>query len=145
MALKPEFERTVEECDPYVKSKFESILATLHSTVSSVIFSFLHLFYVNIFIQGVKALEDFIESLRSDSVTQLPPDATVHELTSNVLMFLEQLLEYTDTIGRVLAQDPTYNLQLDKIRSSDRNKALLGFYISNYLKEINKSLIPNFF
>lgn len=80
--------------------------------------------------KGAKALEDFIESLRSDSVTQLPKDGTVHELTSNVLMFLEQLLEYADTLGRVLADDPGYSLQLDKLKSSDKNKALLGLYIS---------------
>lgn len=64
-------------------------------------------------------------------MTQLPKDGTVHELTSNVLMFLEQLLEYTDTIGRVLKQDPTYNAQLEKLHSNDKNKALLGLYISN--------------
>lgn len=80
----------------------------------------------------MKALEDFIESLRLDSVTQLPKDGTVHELTSNVLMFLEQLLEYTETIGRVLDQDPSYSNQLDRLRASDRNKALLGLYISKF-------------
>ncbi|GJQ81880.1 hypothetical protein Trydic_g9905 [Trypoxylus dichotomus] len=122
MVLKPDFERTVEECDPYVRSKFESILTTLQST-------------------GVKALEDFIESLRSDSVTQLPPDGTVHELTSNVLMFLEQLLEYTDTIGRVLSQDSNYNIHLDRIKSHDKNKALLGFYIKKVLVQLNHTLI----
>lgn len=85
--------------------------------------------------QGVKALEDFIESLRLDSVTQLPKDGTVHELTSNVLMFLEQLLEYTETIGRVLDQDANYSNQLDRLRVSDRNKALLGLYISEFVKK----------
>lgn len=34
LALKPEFERTVEHCDINVKSKFTSILTTLHTTVS---------------------------------------------------------------------------------------------------------------
>lgn len=109
--LKPEFERTVEECDLNVKSKFDSILVMLHST-------------------GAKALEDFIESLRSDSVTQLPSDGTVHELTSNVIMFLEHLVDYIDTIGIVLGQDPSYARQLDKLRSQDTHKALLGLYIS---------------
>lgn len=75
-------------------------------------------------------MEDFIESLRTDSVTQLPRDGTVHELTSNVLMFLEQLLEYTETLGRVLADNPGYSIQLEKLRIGDKNKALLGLYIS---------------
>jgi exocyst complex protein 7 len=121
-SLKPEFERTVEECDLNVKSKFDSILGMLHST-------------------GSKALEDFIESLRSDSVTQLPSDGTVHELTSNVIMFLEQLLDYTDTIGMVLAQDPSYARQLDKLKAADINKALLGLYIKKVLVQLNHTLI----
>lgn len=65
-------------------------------------------------------------------MTQLPSDGTVHELTSNVIMFLEQLLDYTDTIGMVLAQDPSYARQLDKLKAADINKALLGLYISNF-------------
>lgn len=78
----------------------------------------------------MKALEDFIESLRLDSVNLLPRDGTVHELTSNVLMFLEQLLEYLDTIGHILEEDPNYNSQLDKIKGADKFKVLLGLYIS---------------
>ncbi|KAK4874727.1 hypothetical protein RN001_014087 [Aquatica leii] len=122
LVLKPDFERTIEECDPHVKSKFDSILYTLHAA-------------------GAKALEDFIESLRSDSVTQLPKDGTVHELTSNVLMFLEQLLEYTDTLGRVLADDPNYCLQLDKLKTTDKNKAILGLYIKKVLVQLNHTLL----
>lgn len=60
----------------------------------------------------------------------LPKDGTVHEVTSNVLMFLEQLLEYSDTIGRVLYEDANYNSQLDKLKGADQSKALLGLYIS---------------
>lgn len=57
----------------------------------------------------------------------------MHELTSNVLIFLEQLLEYIDTIGNVLAQDPGYSMQLDKMKTSDKKKALLGLYISKVI------------
>lgn len=35
LALKPEFERTVANCDINVKSKFTSILTTLHTTVKT--------------------------------------------------------------------------------------------------------------
>ncbi|KAK5640808.1 hypothetical protein RI129_009355 [Pyrocoelia pectoralis] len=122
LILKPDFERTIEECDPNVKSKFDSILHTLHTT-------------------GAKALEDFIESLRSDSVTQLPKDGTVHELTSNVLMFLEQLLEYISTLGRVLMDDLNYSSQLDKLKATDKNKAILGLYIKKVLVQLNHTLL----
>lgn len=90
-------------------------------------------------------MEDFIESLRLDSVTQLPKDGTVHELTSNVLMFLESLLEYTNTLGRVLSEDPSYNLQLDKLKTNNKNKALLGLYISNFCKFKPNNLITKKF
>ncbi|XP_018576736.1 exocyst complex component 7 [Anoplophora glabripennis] len=121
-SLKPDFERTVEQYDLNVKVKFDQILQMLHMT-------------------GSKALEDFIESIRSDSVTQLPTDGTVHEMTSNVIRFLEELLDYTDTIGIVLEQDPNYSRQLSKLKSSDSNKALLGFYIKKVLVQLNHTLI----
>ncbi|VEN53710.1 unnamed protein product [Callosobruchus maculatus] len=116
--LKPDFERTVEQYDLNVKLKFDQILQMLHST-------------------GSKALEDFIESIRSDSVTQLPSDGTVHEMTSNVIMFLEQLLDYMDTIGIVLEQDPNY---AKKFKAGDC-KALLGLYIKKVLVQLNHTLI----
>ncbi|CAH0564541.1 unnamed protein product [Brassicogethes aeneus] len=120
-SLKPEFEKTVEQCDLHVKQKFDSILKMLQST-------------------GVKALEDFIESLRSDSVTQLPSDGTVHELTSNVIMFLEQLLDYTDVICKVLSEEQNYSRALDKmVKGSD--KALLGLYIKKVLVQLNHALV----
>ncbi|CAG9832558.1 unnamed protein product [Diabrotica balteata] len=120
--LKPEFERTVEEYDLNVKQKFDQIIQMLHAT-------------------GAKALEDFVDSIRSDSVTQLPSDGTVHEMTSNVIMFLEQLLDYTDTIGIVLEQDQNYSRQLGKLKFSDRSKALLGLYIKKVLAQLNHTLI----
>nr|CAD7462409.1 unnamed protein product [Timema tahoe] len=114
LTMKPEFERTVEGCDFYVRSKFASILNTLHGT-------------------GSKALEEFVESVRSDPSTQLPKDGTVHELTSNVLVFLEQLLDYVDTIGGVLSQESLYSNALTLVPNAskvDKNKVLLGIYIS---------------
>ncbi|KAL3274667.1 hypothetical protein HHI36_016047 [Cryptolaemus montrouzieri] len=121
-SLRPEFEKTVYDCDLNVKAKFDSILSMLHST-------------------GSKCLEDFIESLKSDSVTQLPSDGTVHELTCNVITFLEQLLDYIDTIGIILANDPGYAQQLVKMNVSDQNKALLGLYIKKVLVQLNHTLI----
>nr|CAD7267392.1 unnamed protein product [Timema shepardi] len=106
LTMKPEFERTVEGCDFYVRSKFASILNTLHGT-------------------GSKALEEFVESVRSDPSTQLPKDGTVHELTSNVLVFLEQLLDYVDTIGGVLSQESLYSNALTLVPNAskvDKNK-----------------------
>lgn len=85
----------------------------------------------------MRALEDFIENVRNEQTSQLPKDGTVHELTSNVLMFLEQLTEYIDTVATILVQDPTYN-PIPNPKASmkggalDENfkRALLGAYIS---------------
>jgi len=112
--MRPEFERVVEGCE--MRSKFASILNTLHTT-------------------GAKALEDLVDNIRCDPSTQLPRDGTVHELTSNVLVFLEQLLDYTDTIAGVLEQEPAYTSALAQTghAHSDRatrNRVLLGIYMS---------------
>lgn len=122
--MRPEFNRTVEGCDFNVRSQFNNILNTLHTT-------------------GAKALEDFIENVRSDTSSGLPKDGTVHELTSNVLVFTEQLLEYIDTIAGVLGQDPAYNnafLQVPNNSKVDKNKALLGIYIKKVLSQLNYTL-----
>lgn len=89
--------------------------------------------------QGSKVLEDFVEHIKSDSNTSLPRDGTVFQLTSDVLFFLEQLLEFIDIIGTVLAQDSSYsnalaNLHFDADRGPvDKNKILVGIYISKQL------------
>ena len=85
--------------------------------------------------QGAKALEDLIESIRADPSTQLPKDGTVHELTSNVLVFLEQLLDYADTIAGVLEKEPAYAAALHHAglaNRPERARALLGIYVSKY-------------
>lgn len=56
-------------------------------------------------------------------------------MTSNVLVFTEQLLDYVDTIAGVLAQDSVYSNAFSLIPNNakiDKNKALLGVYISKY-------------
>lgn len=81
-------------------------------------------------------LEDFVEHIKSDSNLSLPRDGTVYQLTSDVLFFLEQLLDYISIIGTVLAQDVTYTnaataIFADSKRGpSDKNKVLLGIYVS---------------
>ena len=57
----------------------------------------------------------------------LPKDGTVAESTSNVIVFLEQLIEYADTAGTVLNRnetDPTYSSK------TTTHRILLGSYIS---------------
>jgi exocyst complex component 7 len=88
-------------------------------------------------------LEEFTENVHGDSSSQLPSDGTVHELTSNVLMFLEQLTDYTDTIGSILVAEPAYAHALASAPGrADKNRTLLGIYISTfdnlYLVQLHK-------
>ena len=93
---------------------------------------------ISLFFKGAKALEDFIESIRTEPSTQLPRDGTVHELTSNVLVFLEQLLEYVDQIGNVLREEVQYRPALAKASAgADPCRVLLGSYISKRIKVFN--------
>lgn len=74
--------------------------------------------------------------MRNDTNSQLPKDGTVHELTSNVLVFLEQLTEYIDTIAGVLLKDPSYSTPLSKLNCTNKDKAVIGMYISELLINI---------
>lgn len=94
---------------------------------------------------GAKALEQFLELIRSESggnlvgmssgSTNVPKDATVHELTSNVIWFLEHLNEHWDVIGGILQLDPAYNNHLEALPRSpnsaeEKKRILLGIYYS---------------
>lgn len=46
-----------------------------------------------------KSLNEFVESVKNDLVVKMPPDGTVHELTSNVMMMLERLLSFVDMVS----------------------------------------------
>lgn len=92
-------------------------------------------------------VSEFIDTVRNDGnsslvtgntliSTNVPKDATVAELTSNTIWFLEHLYEYYEIIGSILQHDSVYNnplqqlLQNKQLNADQRNKALLGIYIS---------------
>lgn len=71
--------------------------------------------------------------------SNVPRDATVHELTSNTIWFIEHLYEHYNVIADILQQDVVYVSQLDVITSQkvlpveERNKMFLGLYISEFV------------
>lgn len=89
---------------------------------------------------GTKALEQFLELVRNESggnlvaTTSVPRDATVHELTSNAIWFLEHLSDHWDVIGGILQADSGYSHQLDALQKfhtpEEKKRALLGIYYS---------------
>lgn len=120
-AVKPEFEKALEGCPAPTRSRMASLISMLDST-------------------GAKSLEEFVDNIRNDPERQsnMPKDGTVHELTSNTMLFLEQLLDYCDTAGAMLlTQDPT---SLPNVQNLDRPKLKLAEYITKVLSSLGLNL-----
>lgn len=150
--LQPDIDRTY---DIQQREQLNKILHKLEYTVyieySNSTVSFIYIYYYTYtkLFQGAKALEHFLEMIKGESSTNLvsmssstlgyvnvPKDATVHEITSNTIWFIEHLCDHYDAIGVILRPDVLYSTQLDTIlmkkqlSEEDRNKALLAIFIS---------------
>ncbi|KAJ3371109.1 Exocyst complex component 7 [Allomyces arbusculus] len=51
---------------------------------------------------ALKIIPDFLEEVKQPGKGSLPPDGTVHELTSNTMSFMKKLLEYPDSTESIL-------------------------------------------
>lgn len=125
-SMQPEYDRLLTNCQTSIRSKFAAIISMLQETC-------------------VKALEGFVESVKSDGERALPKDGTVHEVTSNALIFTEQLLEYASTLSPMLQRDQSLSAALANLpRGLDQNllaKALLGAYIKRVLVNLGLALV----
>ncbi|XP_064171357.1 exocyst complex component 7 isoform X2 [Anguilla rostrata] len=103
---------------------------------------------------GAKALEEFADSIKNDPDKEynMPKDGTVHELTSNAILFLQQLLDFQETAGAMLASQvlgDTYNIPLDPRESSSSassyssefSRRLLSTYICKVLGNLQLNLL----
>lgn len=128
MDLKPMNDRTLEGCDATVRAKYNTMIQQFVSC-------------------GGLSLDGFIDAIRADATTKekMPKDGTVFQLTSNVLLLLEQLLDYVETIAAILQQDTSYNQTLlrlpRKISVHERSAALVGLYIKKVLVQLNLTLV----
>lgn len=109
------------------------------------------------FMTGKSALDQFIESIKNEGSGQVPltsssgnfpKDATVHQLTSDVIWFLDHLFPYYEIIGPILAQDQVYAQPLQQIstmkslnQEDQKNRALVGIYFRKVLTELNFTII----
>jgi exocyst complex protein 7 len=84
-----------------------------------------------------KALSDFVIFVKSDpeKQSQLPRDGTVHEFTSNVMAYLEQLLLFHDVVGWCLSQA--------KEKRSDVSERELRRILGQYLRSGTDALKDN--
>uniref|UniRef100_M4AQR1 Exocyst complex component 7 n=1 Tax=Xiphophorus maculatus TaxID=8083 RepID=M4AQR1_XIPMA len=83
---------------------------------------------------------EFDSTLQNDPDKEynMPKDGTVHELTSNAILFLQQLLDFHETAGAMLASQETSSASSS---TSDFNKRLLSSYICKVLGNLQLNLL----
>ncbi|XP_072339913.1 exocyst complex component 7 isoform X13 [Scyliorhinus torazame] len=107
--MKQEFDQVLQGTAASTKNKLPVLITSMEMT-------------------GAKALEEFADSIKNDPDKEynMPKDGTVHELTSNAILFLQQLLDFQDTASAMLASQET------------------GSSTSNYNSEFSKRLLSNY-
>uniref|UniRef100_A0A8C0HPB5 Exocyst complex component 7 n=1 Tax=Buteo japonicus TaxID=224669 RepID=A0A8C0HPB5_9AVES len=142
--MKPEFDQVLQGTAAGTKNKLPGLITSMETT-------------------GAKALEEFADNIKNDPDKEynMPKDGTVHELTSNAILFLQQLLDFQETAGAMLASQGTYmhgtclgmevpspnrkvlgNLQLNLLSKSKvyEDPALSAIFLHNNYNYILKSL-----
>ncbi|XP_053424931.1 exocyst complex component 7 isoform X7 [Nycticebus coucang] len=132
---KPEFDQVLQGTAASTKNKLPNLITSMETI-------------------GAKALEDFADNIKNDPDKEynMPKDGTVHELTSNAILFLQQLLDFQETAGAMLASQvlgDTYNIPLDPREtsssassySSEFSKRLLSTYICKVLGNLQLNLL----
>lgn len=132
--LQPDIEKI---CNQEQKNQLSGVMKKFHMT-------------------GKAALDQFIESIKNEGLSQVqltsssnfPKDATVHQLTSDTLWFLEHLFRYYEIVGPILGQDSIYSQPLQQIstikslsQEDQKNRALIGIYYRKVLTELNFTII----
>uniref|UniRef100_A0A1A7YEJ7 Exocyst complex component 7 n=1 Tax=Iconisemion striatum TaxID=60296 RepID=A0A1A7YEJ7_9TELE len=118
---KSEFDSTLQGTAASTKNKLPTLITSMETI-------------------GAKALEEFADSIKNDPDKEynMPKDGTVHELTSNTILFLQQLLDFHETAGAMLASQETSSASS---YTSDFNKRLLSTYICKVLGNLQLNLL----
>uniref|UniRef100_A0A8C5R839 Exocyst complex component 7 n=1 Tax=Leptobrachium leishanense TaxID=445787 RepID=A0A8C5R839_9ANUR len=119
---KPEFDKVLQGTAASTKNKLPNLITSIETT-------------------GAKALEDFADSIKNDpdKENSMSKDGTVHELTSNAILFLQQLLEFQETAGAMLASQE--NSSAASSYSSEFSRRLLSTYICKVLGNLQLKLL----
>ncbi|KFW04319.1 Exocyst complex component 7, partial [Fulmarus glacialis] len=130
--MKPEFDQVLQGTAAGTKNKLPGLITSMETT-------------------GAKALEEFADNIKNDPDKEynMPKDGTVHELTSNAILFLQQLLDFQETAGAMLASQvlgDTYNIPLDPREEhvparSHCFRRLLSTYICKVLGNLQLNLL----
>ncbi|XP_054454484.1 exocyst complex component 7 isoform X3 [Anoplopoma fimbria] len=119
---KAEFDSTLQGTAASTKNKLPTLITSMETI-------------------GAKALEEFADSIKNDPDKEynMPKDGTVHELTSNAILFLQQLLDFHETAGAMLASQETSSSASSY--TSEFNKRLLSAYICKVLGNLQLNLL----
>ncbi|KAG9267539.1 exocyst complex component 7 isoform X11 [Astyanax mexicanus] len=119
---KPDFDSTLQGTAASTKTKLPTLITSMETT-------------------GAKALEEFADSIKNDPDKEynMPKDGTVHELTSNAILFLQQLLDFQETAGAMLASQETSSSASSY--SSEFSRRLLSTYICKVLGNLQLNLL----
>ncbi|XP_077406875.1 exocyst complex component 7 isoform X2 [Vanacampus margaritifer] len=119
---KADFDATLQGTAASTKNKLPALITSMESI-------------------GAKALEEFADSIKNDPDKEynMPKDGTVHELTSNAILFLQQLLDFHETAGAMLASQESTSSSSSY--TSDFNKRLLSTYICKVLGNLQLNLL----
>ncbi|XP_051770290.1 exocyst complex component 7 isoform X10 [Ctenopharyngodon idella] len=118
---KPDFDTTLQGTAASTKNKLPALITSMETT-------------------GAKALEEFADSIKNDPDKEynMPKDGTVHELTSNAILFLQQLLDFQETAGAMLASQESSSSASSY--SSEFSRKLLSTYIYKVLGNLQLNL-----
>jgi len=89
---------------------------------------------------GESILQEFCEKLNESDKLNMPRDGTVHQITSNVTIFLEELITYLDTTAFILQPDKAlHKPSLDDLKANQ----LVADYLSKVLAALSLNLTNN--
>lgn len=116
--MRHSFDLLLDGCEAEVNSKLHSLTVTLQTTIS-------------------KSLEEFIEHIKSDPQQKVPKDGTVHELTSNVMLFLVHLHSYLDILSRVVTVTDMKAMEA----CPDKNRFAFAQYIFRVVTSMQNTIV----
>lgn len=116
-SMRHNFDLLFDGCSKDVTNKFQGLTVTLETTI-------------------YKALEEFVEHIKTHGDLKVPRDGTVHELTSNVMLFIVQLLEYLPILSRVTPVNDLPSLD----NAPDKNRVAFAQYMSRVLSALGLTL-----
>ena len=117
VSMQTKFDQLFYGCTVEVQQKLKGLIAVLQTTIN-------------------RTLEEFIEFIKEDNDTKVPRDGTVHELTSNIMVFVAQLYQYMDILNRVISLPDMQCID----SATDTNRIAYAQYIYRVLVALSSTL-----